>query len=216
MQGRASGTRGGHEGQPHPYLLGRAGAIRGRLCGGTSSSARAPIASPACCFSSRVPLLLGVLACFLLALSVRFFFLFIFCFSECSRLSTCWSSTCRARVQDDSFTRWFLLKEGELAYDPLTQNYFALRVIADSSTWRFCCLALRARVVCVVLSLCFRALVKSVPLCWSPCRSLSLFVALCPSLSLADGSWLTAHCSCVLLCCAGLEEAVAAAEKTLQ
>ncbi len=35
-------------------------------------------------------------------------------------------------MQDDSYIRWFVLKENELAYDPLTQNYFALRYVSDA------------------------------------------------------------------------------------
>lgn len=42
-----------------------------------------------------------------------------------------------ARAQDDSETRWFTLKAGELAYDPSTQNYLALKLVtrADVQVW---------------------------------------------------------------------------------
>lgn len=36
-------------------------------------------------------------------------------------------------LQDDANIRWFLLKEGQLAYDPVTQNYFALRYISPET-----------------------------------------------------------------------------------
>ena len=41
------------------------------------------------------------------------------------------------RAQDDSETRWFTLKAGELAYDPSTQNFFALKIVtkADVQVW---------------------------------------------------------------------------------
>lgn len=41
------------------------------------------------------------------------------------------------RVQDDNETRWFTLKAGELAYDPSTQNFFALKQVtrADVQVW---------------------------------------------------------------------------------
>ena len=35
-------------------------------------------------------------------------------------------------VQEDSYIRWFVLKENELAFDPVTQNYFALRYVPDA------------------------------------------------------------------------------------
>ena len=35
------------------------------------------------------------------------------------------------RTQEDANIRWFLLKEGELAFDPVTQNYFALNYIPE-------------------------------------------------------------------------------------
>lgn len=40
-------------------------------------------------------------------------------------------------AQDDSETRWFTMKAGELAYDPSTQNYFALKIVtkADVQVW---------------------------------------------------------------------------------
>mmetsp|Transcript_22925 Transcript_22925/g.42557 ORF Transcript_22925/g.42557 Transcript_22925/m.42557 type:complete len:145 (-) Transcript_22925:293-727(-) len=34
-------------------------------------------------------------------------------------------------LEEDSTIRWFCLKEGELAHDPITMNYFALRVISQ-------------------------------------------------------------------------------------
>lgn len=34
-------------------------------------------------------------------------------------------------LQEDSNIRWFRLKEGQLAYDPVTQNYFALMQVPD-------------------------------------------------------------------------------------
>jgi hypothetical protein len=37
------------------------------------------------------------------------------------------------RVQDDSNIRWMLLKEGELAYDPVTMNYFALNYVSENA-----------------------------------------------------------------------------------
>ncbi len=38
-----------------------------------------------------------------------------------------------ARAQDDSNIRWMLLKDGELKYDPVTMNYFALNYVSDDA-----------------------------------------------------------------------------------
>ena len=34
-------------------------------------------------------------------------------------------------LEDDANVRWFHLKEGELAFDPMTHNYFALKVVSE-------------------------------------------------------------------------------------
>ena len=34
-------------------------------------------------------------------------------------------------LEEDASIRWFCLKDGELAYDPLTMNYFAMRVVTE-------------------------------------------------------------------------------------
>lgn len=35
--------------------------------------------------------------------------------------------------EDDAVVRWFVLKEGEKAYDPESQNYFALKVVSNDN-----------------------------------------------------------------------------------
>lgn len=52
-------------------------------------------------------------------------------------LLNCSGKNLTSCLQDDSNIRWFTLKQGEVAFDPVTENYLALKVVTQAQLDEF-------------------------------------------------------------------------------